>query len=191
MSSEVSRRTGWTLAAVRAGLAVAWLLAIGVVLTGTIASSPLRPSLPVRLNLLTVAPEGWAFFTRNPREPVVVVHTPAAGGDERWRPLELANFQRENLFGLRRSSRLLTTEVTQLLREVPSEAWTPCRAPVEECLAEQSLAVHAAERSSPLLPALCGPLTVQVRERVPWAWSRSRDRIQMPAKIVRLDVRCV
>jgi len=170
---------------------VAWLLAIGVVLTGTLSESPLRPSFPVRINLLTVAPEGWAFFTRDPREPVVVVHAPSEAGDERWRPLELANFQRANLFGLRRTSRLLTTEVTQLLREVPPEAWTPCRAPVAECLAEDSPAVHTAERSSPLLPALCGPLTIQVRERVPWAWSGSRDRIRMPAKIVRLDVRCV
>ena len=188
MTSPTPGPTGWTLAVVRVALAFAWLLAIGVVLTGTIAASPLRPSFPVRLNLLTVAPEGWAFFTRDPREPVVVVHAPAGGGG--WRALELANFQRANLFGLRRTSRLVTTEVTELLREVSPEDWIPCRAPVAECLEESLPPVHTAERSSPLLPALCGPLAIQVRERVPWAWSGSRDRIQMPAKVVRLDVRC-
>lgn len=188
MTPEISDRGGWALAVVRSALAAAWLLVIGVVLTATVAASPLRPPFPVRMNLLTVAPEGWAFFTRNPREPVVVVHSRT--GDGTWGRIETANFQADNLFGLRRASRLLTTEVSGLLRDVPPGDWIPCRAAVAECLAESPPTVHTAERSSPLLPALCGPLAVQVRERVPWAWSRSRERVRMPSKLARVDVRC-
>ena len=147
-----------------------------------------RPPFRLRINTVALAPEGWAFFTRNPREAVVLVHKMRDIG--RWERLSLANFTPGNLFGLRRSSRLLTTEMALLLRGIPSDRWVPCRASIPECLAREKPATFTVEKKTPAVASLCGETVLQVVEPVPWAWSSSRDRIRMPSKILKLKVRC-
>lgn len=175
------------LGAVRFALMVLWSAAILLVLASTINDSPIRTSLHMRLNVLAVAPEGWAFFTRNPREPVILVHKRGTAG---WQRLDTANFTASNLFGLRRGSRLVMSELAQLLRGVPQDRWVLCRAPVSTCLTAWEIPRTVVRKKTSVAPELCGETLLQIQEPVPWAWRGSASRLYMPSKLLQLQVTC-
>jgi antimicrobial peptide system SdpA family protein len=174
------------LALTRAALAVFWALVIFVVLVGTIEESPLRPSHMQKMNLLVMAPEGWSFFTRDPREASEYPYLPTPQG---WRYAGQTNSAAVNGFGVRRGARLQGIELSALLKQVPRERWVKVETGVGPALDTAAIPVVPV-RNLIVRKTLCGEVLVERRERVPWAWSRSRDRITMPSTMVRLSARC-
>jgi antimicrobial peptide system SdpA family protein len=131
-------------------------------------------------------PEGWAFFTRSPREADVapVIRT----GHGRWRDALLGpHAEPRNAFGFARRSRAQGVELGMLSGSLRKDAWTDCRGPVDACL-ERATAVGVANTAP--APTLCGAVGLVSRPPVPWAWSRSSREITMPARVARLEVSC-
>lgn len=184
---ESSLREARWLAATRLALAVFWSIVVFLVLTGSISENPIRRPFRTRAWLAVVAPEGWAFFTRDPREPQMLVYK---RNGSTWSRASLANSMPANLFGLRRGSRLVTAELQQLLQDFPKERWVPCRTKVADCLNGTKVRSFEVEKKTQILRKLCGETVVQLQRPVPWAWSRERDRIQMPSALAILRVRC-
>jgi len=136
--------------------------------------------------MIAISPQGWAFFTRDPREPVDRLYRGTASG---WAQATFTNSSARNLFGLSRAARALNVEMAALLAELPPDRWLECRSTLEACLREaDSHGVTLHNRS--LTRLACGALTVQRQPPVPWAWSRNAERIHMPSEVVRLNVRC-
>jgi antimicrobial peptide system SdpA family protein len=140
-----------------------------------------------RVNIQTVAPQGWAFFTKSPREPNPVAWAPDAGGD--WQTAMFApHSEPRNAFGLNRRSRAQPVEIGLLTSALPPERWLDCgHGDIPACLAEAEVVV--VDNPSPE-PLLCGPVGVSRQTPLPWAWADAADRTNMPASVVRLDVRC-
>ena len=167
-------------------VAFLWAAAIGPVLLGSMPDSPLRPSLSFRQDVIAIAPQGWAFFTRDPREPVDRVYT--RSGPE-WVQVTYTNSSRRNWLGLKRDARALNVELASLLSEVDPALWRNCPGRLETCLRERDVpAVAVVNRSR--IRALCGEILVERRPPAPWAWSRAKRPVLLDSKIARLDVRC-
>jgi antimicrobial peptide system SdpA family protein len=169
--------------AAQACVALAWAAAIAPVLLGSVPDSPLRPSLRLRQDVIAIAPQGWAFFTRDPREPVDRIY--ARSGPE-WVQVTYSNSSRRNWLGLKRDARALNVELASLLAEVDPSQWSGCKGRLETC--RDVPAVPVVNRSR--LRALCGEILVERRPPTPWAWSRARRPVLLDSKIARLDVRC-
>lgn len=141
-----------------------------------------------------VMPEGWAFFTRDPREADM---TAWVHGDEAWEPaVERHHASPLNLFGLRRADNATNIEMGLIYYTALEQKaeWSDCPPALEEseqtvsaCL-EQMPAVRVGNATP--IPQLCGPVSITRQEPLPWAWAAEGVEEQMPMEALRLDVRC-
>ncbi len=146
--------------------------------------SPLPVSYPETRNIFMMFPEGWGYFTRNPREPVLQLYCM----DGQHEPVLVPNFSRRFLFGMRRDGRKVGGEVDLVLSQVPAKAWsvTRKRLTFEGSSADSIVIAHNTTES----PTLCGDYLIQIQDRLPWAWAKSQDSVIMPSKVVHVRIVC-
>lgn len=147
--------------------------------------NPLRVTKRVGDNLMLIAPQGWIFFTRDPREAVDRVY-------RRTNPcceiLTLPNNHISYLFGLKRDGRAFAVEMGPLLKRIPGKAWRECRGELASCVAGLQKPSRTAPNSSASRFA-CGEIIVQRQRPIPWAWSSNRN-LRAPYSIANLNVSC-
>jgi len=148
----------------------------------------LRLPLQDRRAIVSLCPQGWDFFTRDPQEARTDVYRLEQG---QWRRLDFgASAEPRHAFGFSRSARVLGMETGALRKSVRSTPeWAECTDAPQQCLGSQETSpielVNAVAN-----PVLCGPLAFVQQRPVPWAWSRSRAPTVMPSKFFRANVRC-
>ena len=135
-------------------------------------------------NIKGFIPEGWGFFTRNPREEDLYLYKKVDGGWEGTGYLPIA--RAANLLGARRTPRAQSIEMALLLKSVKQDQWVACEQHFQQCLAD-SLIVQV-ENTSPR-PVMCGTYCIVRKAPIPWAWSSSGD-VEMPSFITYLHVTC-
>jgi antimicrobial peptide system SdpA family protein len=133
--------------------------------------------------LSRIFPQGWKFFTRDPRmaEPA-----PLRKVGDQWVPFGTRN-DAARFFGASRESRTLWPELTWVLAPIADNDWRECDGPVEPCLATAPIRTQAATVDH---PQLCGAIGVVIRKPVPWAWAKRTPAVTMPSKVLRLDIQC-
>lgn len=138
-----------------------------------------------------IVPEGWGFFTRDPREPRIVPYTLNPQGE--WQNANLGpHSQGRWIFGFDRRSRAQGVEIGTLFGDVPEAGWTECGDDAEPldpptCLdLAEPISVHNPSES----PSLCGTVALVAQEPIPWAWRDAIDTIEMPSRVLLLDVAC-
>ncbi len=180
------RRLAYGVIVAVAGLFSHTILVASVPYSAWVGANSYIPRDDIRV----LIPQGWGFFTRDPREPRIIPFGLRSEGE--WTELGLGPHGRARwLFGLDRRSRAQGLEIGTLFGAVGDDAWFDCGGPTpmepHACLdAASPLPV---ENPSPI-PSLCGEVGLVRREPVPWAWRRAADRIEMPAQVLRLSVRC-
>ena len=136
--------------------------------------------------LRILMPQGFAFFTRNPREADIYLYQREAGD---WRTALMSPHARSsNLFGLKRKSRAQLTEYALLLSRARADLWTSCDENPSDCLPHAEV-VDTVQNITPN-PTICGIAGFVRQEPVPWAWSESKDDIDMPSELIKLHVSC-
>lgn len=173
-----------------AGLLLLPLLAVTVLLTSlpssAVVTSRARASLePVR----QVTAQGWAFFTRSPREPVVQVYGLREDGWQRLSHDPAADGR--TWMGLNRATRTEDYERGALTRATEEAGWVRCDAgvPVPQCLAAAGdPAPVTRARVTAQHPRFCGTIALTRQEPVPWAWAGKVG--EMPLDYHLLDVSC-
>ncbi len=163
---------------------LAWTSLAALLWLSAVESSPLRPPLASRLRALAIMPEGWAFFTRDPREPQIRLF---ARSGERWAEVAWQNAALTNGLGLTRNGRLLQFAVVELVRRVPALHWVPCTGHPAGCRGQGPPLVLplGATPAEELLRD--GEFLIYVAPPTPWAWSRSG--IFMPGRVAWVRVR--
>lgn len=171
--------------AARVAILTLYLLVGGISLLASVPETAIRLPVRAKLSVLTLLPQGWAFFTRNPREPTLEAWAQARGG---WQLLPLNVSGTTELLGFRRTLRLRTMELGSLASSLQPEDWKVCSGSINGCVAAGTLSsvTRIVNRSS--ARQLCGPLVLAIREPQPWAW-RSRA-VSMPARATRVDAEC-
>ncbi|AXG80370.1 SdpA family antimicrobial peptide system protein [Streptomyces paludis] len=140
-----------------------------------------------------VAPQGWAFFTKSPRDPELVPYRYAGTS---WKTVSMGPHSRpSNAFGLDRASRSQGIEMALLLNEAPELKWTECEdhPDVETCL--ESITSASADgpariRNRSPEPTLCGTVAIVQAEPVPWAWRDLMDATHTPGRAAVWEVTC-
>lgn len=134
----------------------------------------------------SVVPQGWAFFTKDPRDDRFSVLRESSDG---WETVPVGpNGDPRYVFGLHRYPRVQSVELHLLAETVPAEAWVSCAGSWARCA--DALDASAPVRNAVAAPSLCGRLTIVRSEPTPWAWAHSVDPEQMPSTAARLDVSC-
>lgn len=68
-----------------------------------------------------ILPQGWGFFTKNPRDPLLEVYKVEKGGI--ITKVTLHNLSYKNDFGLSRKARMIGYESAQITNAVPASYW--------------------------------------------------------------------
>jgi len=141
-----------------------------------------------QVNAILWMPQGWKFFTRDPREEVAFFFQRNDGGQ--WRSVSQApNADPSHFFGWNRASRAQGVEFGNLAPSIPVAAYQDCDREPVECLREAT-GETPIENTSPL-PTLCGSVGIVLQKPVPWAWARAVKHVTMPSRVVRVSVSCL
>ena len=74
--------------------------------------------------IFTFIPQGWAFFTKSPREFQLTIFKSSG---KKLELINLKNVQKKYLFGLEKSNRVIHHKLLKVYNEIPNEHWTPIK----------------------------------------------------------------
>ncbi|NOT74878.1 MAG: SdpA family antimicrobial peptide system protein [Cyclobacteriaceae bacterium] len=172
-------------------IAFSWVWVIGLVAASYLPHNPLSPSHRVKVIIQAFFPQGWGFFTRNPRDVEGFVYFQQDTATY-LSALRIPNAAAVNLLGLRRDSRTQGAEYGLLLSQLEKDTsiWVGCKGLSHiECIKFRRDISAIKVSNNKKKPTLCGPIWIIVQEPVPWAWYQSAAK--MPLKLVKLDVECL
>lgn len=136
--------------------------------------------------IMPLFPEGWAFFTKNPREEVIYFYS--VGRDNSLNLVEEGrrNADLKNWFGLKRDVRYLSYERGLVISTIKDQEWYDCKQ-LDQLLIDsmRSITVEFASKMVFIQP---GKYIIQYKEPIPFAWRNSADIIEMPSKVVLVEI---
>ncbi|TQS89908.1 SdpA family antimicrobial peptide system protein [Arthrobacter sp. TS-15] len=144
----------------------------------------------IKPNAVSAMPQGWAFFSKSPRDPSVAPYREDASGS-----LEslsrLPTTRVENLFGVSREGRAQGVEVALISSGSEAGNWMDCSSPVvQECVELLRDAPSIAVTNAVASPTVCGDVVLVQTTPVPWSFRHQtllRDRAD---KAVKMRVDC-
>jgi antimicrobial peptide system SdpA family protein len=160
-----------------------------------VASSSLGPTNPLSSQFLTtgqtlsfanVLPEGFAFFTKDPREQNPFLYEIQKNNG--LIPITTPNSSPSNLFGLSRYQRALYVELGSIISLISSSDRTTCATSFSDCIAHDLIKTVKIQNRTPNA-LLCGSYYLKMIEPVPWAWHRT-FKGEMPMTVVKLELIC-
>ncbi len=89
-----------------------------------ISENPISPHPKTAHYIRKLLPQGWGFFTRDPREPALIMYR--VNDDNSLCLITLPNSSQLNCYGFSRKSRRLHLEFLRLQNLIPQELWKRC-----------------------------------------------------------------
>ena len=173
-----------------------WGMSLFFVVISSSQYNPIKSRLPFDGKTLStiIFPEGWSFFTRDPREEWIDAYSYE---NKLLQPVLYRCSDPENLFGLSKNFKVRNLEIHKMLERlsIQDSLWMECNGNILDCISQlhqnDSLSFFTYVIDNSLeTQLLCGDVWVQKKVPVPWAWSKSRERIFMPSKLLRLKIIC-
>ncbi|MBX2947434.1 MAG: SdpA family antimicrobial peptide system protein [Cyclobacteriaceae bacterium] len=133
-----------------------------------------------------IFPEGFSFFTRDPREPQVILYTKNAITEVIERSNSINYY-----FGFSRYGRALSIELSSIWETVRNQKWYDCYTCTQNCFNDEILPHYSIQNSTPS-PFICGEYYLKITEPIPWAWAKSfkSSNRSMPCKMISISIKC-
>jgi antimicrobial peptide system SdpA family protein len=154
----------------------------------TMPDNPVKLNVNLDNNLFTFVPQGWAFFTRNPREAQIVIYK--RNNMNQFEEINQRHSSFHNFFGLNRRASKIFSELQFIKSKINDTLYENSQWNYQENLRSKIPNRVINVRNQMINPILCGEYIVVYQKFVPWAWTKSLNKIQMPAKIIRLNIEC-
>lgn len=172
------------------GTVLFWGIVTAYVFFDSIPDTPVSLPFSESIDTKLFMPEGWSFFTRNPREKSIRLYKQA--DSKEWVEAIPRNADITNWFGLKRTSRSKGLEYGRLLSQLDRRMvfWNNYNGSLNGCLSAVADTLKAvnAENDMPN-PAICGEILLVRSEPIPWAW-RNAKNIEMPLQLLKLNISC-
>lgn len=163
-----------------------WLFLAFYVVHAALPHNSVRLPFEGQLHAYVITPEGWGFFTGNPRQDRAYFFWKGRNG---WTSAARGPDGRaSNLFGLSRNARGQGVEFASLLSQLPRGSLQTCQGDPLSCLSRITRPI--AVKNPLFYKTLCGEVGLVTQPPIPWAWRRSKEKIVMPSQVVLLDVSC-
>ena len=185
--SEPARKISNTRLGISAlALLLFWITVIAYTAHPILPANPIQLPLEEKSPLPHFLPQGWAFFTRDPRSMGLSAFLKTADG--MWHPSPSGKRFWPHLMNFSRRWKLPGIELGIILNELPDPQWQACQDPPVTCL-EKAPSSGTVENTL-AGPMLCGDVGIVRQPPIPWAWSQASDETVMPSEVLRLQVSC-
>jgi antimicrobial peptide system SdpA family protein len=158
-----------------------FLLSLGVYLPE--AALPIKKYSIIK----TFFPQGWAFFTRSPRESqtqLFVLDTI----ENTWKKVNQQHAQMGTFWGASKKMTKFSYELKDIFQQIPENFYIDCKTNIQigktPCIPESIQETY----SNLDHPILQGEYLVVIQAIVPWPWSKHIEEVQMPSKVARIKV---
>lgn len=169
-------------------VALLWGTAIFNSAVSALPFNPLTGSKIDAMEYNVLLPQGWAFFTRNPREEQYYVYKEEG---KKLVPLLYTNSSYKNAFGFTRKVRIRGVEMGGLVSQLEQMEWLKCEDGIlSECVIENQDYEAIILANNANHPTFCGNLWIEKKPLVPWAWSRAEQAVNMPSEFIKINVSC-
>ena len=137
-------------------------------------------------DVFDVVPQGWAFFTRDPREPQVIIYEIK---NNKIINMEHRHSSYKRIFGLERDYGKLISELQVILSNVKKAEFENYhwnyQSEINNTYIPKKIHYCKNKYNNPLLTK---EYLVVFQKAIPWAWLNSIDKIKMEAKIIRIKI---
>jgi antimicrobial peptide system SdpA family protein len=155
-----------------------------------IESNPVKYRFETGSILYSFVPQGWAFFTRDPREAQIAMYQ--KNDDGNYHLLDTRNASGKFYFGLDRRAAKVMAELQYAKRHIPMQNY------VDSTFNYQTEAIFTNTNTLPHYnfenvlhaPSLCGEYVIVFQKSLPWSWISNLENIKMPAQIVKVKFQC-
>lgn len=161
---------------------IIWLSFFFIAINTILPANPIKT--PDKLSLITMSifPQGWGFFSKDPRDDhFYVIDIPSGELGASWPNMTLKNWG-----GLKRFGRSQGIELGRIYSQVKEQDMVECNETPLQCLEDQGDVINITNDSPS--PTITGDVGIVVQESVPWVWAKKVNKEDMPSKIVRLKV---
>ncbi len=158
-----------------------------VIFFSSIGFNPVQSEVSHQRLIKTFIPQGWAFFTRSPREAQSILYSVVG---ETLIPVKHKHSGFSKAFGLNRKSTAIVTEASLLRANIPDSVFMNTQWGYQADRIGEFPKTSFKVTNEMGQAILCGEYVLVFQKPVPWAWSKSMEEMDMPAKVARLEIVC-
>lgn len=165
-------------------LATLWVTAFFGLISATSGYTSLKLKSKTNRHLLSLTPQGWGFFTRNPREENIIMYK----FDEKDSVVKITdkNFSFNNYFGLSRKQRYEAIQMSALLSDIKEEEFVKCNEiSVQNCDINKVIISNNTKNKNNYFK---GTYFLKKEKAIPWAWSKSKEKLKNPYKVIEIEI---
>lgn len=180
------RPSSWALLTFTILCSLLWLVFFVFVFAGVMPENPIYLKAHIDFSKpRRYMPQGWAFFTRNPREVSAWAYK-ISDTMQLYKPVSTSW---ENRFGLSNLVKSRNMESAYLLSKISNKQWSNCKnKPDKACLS--NLELSGTIKNVYPKPFFCGEIGFVLHTPIPWAWSRESNSVRMPISAVKVNAQC-
>ncbi|GLO66114.1 SdpA family antimicrobial peptide system protein [Oceanobacillus kimchii] len=130
-------------------------------------------------------PQGWGFFSKDARDPMIVAYPL---NDNKEEELQWPNNTIKNMIGLNRYGRAQGIELGSIISEIPNSKFVECEQDYKNCIVKQEDITEIDNVNKN--PTICDQWGIALLDPVPWAWADSVNESDMASIITKVDVKC-
>jgi antimicrobial peptide system SdpA family protein len=147
------------------------------------AFNPLSIDYEQQVQIRTLIPQGWAFFTRSSREKVLLFYKKEA---DNWVLVNSSSATYTKLFGLSRLSRRQNIEFGSLAAQLNGvKNWKNCENNLPNTCISDSTNVLLTKYKNAVIK---GEYLARLTEPVPWAWRSMMNEDQRKSQVLKILV---
>ncbi|MEO0775336.1 MAG: SdpA family antimicrobial peptide system protein [Bacteroidota bacterium] len=171
---------------------VLWGGLLLLLLKASLPYNPIDIPTKLKMNLNALMPEGWAFFTRNPREASIFLYAEQEESGRFDTYCTYPSASPTHWMGTKRTLRSIGAEVGALITQVPDSVWVAGEGRIVPFLTEHHTEFPHADLPNPVSgPYVCGEVYLVKKTPTPWAWARHDHKLDHQFKIAKIEVSCL
>jgi antimicrobial peptide system SdpA family protein len=137
----------------------------------------------IKNTITIIFPEGWGFFTKNPRDLAMEIYKIENG---KLKLLDGTNGSSTNLYGLSRSARLIGYETSTAVSEIDSKQWTNCK--TRNIKDNINIKTYVIKKRNYFNHLKAGVYLVKAFKPIPFAWSKSNQQKFNPFSVIKIQI---
>lgn len=162
-------------------LVLFWFFVLGNVFSSTIPI-PNDKTFENKTTIFSFIPQGWGFFTRDPRENIINVYKRKDG---KLFKVTKTNSSSESYFGISRENRLKNIELGIITSKFKDVQWS--EGAKNNFVLENIKTDTITHNFKP--QHFFGEYYIVEQERIPWAWAKNYRNLVMPYKYIKIYVK--